>query len=176
MDALTAVCIYLPVNICPTQPPLPPPRVTSLYEADTPAVPHGMHRLPFSPTVAGLVADLQDYLTRVIRQWPLLSPSNTRMRDKEDPMRYNTMDYSTYANKVLIQVVDRVTLLFRAALVQHALCEPDAPIHDLVLRRDNTDGAGVIITDQIVINRHTGVSLYSVVLTTRIVRLIKVVN
>ncbi len=55
------------------------------------------------------------------------------------------------------------TLLFRAALVQHALCEPDAPIHDLVLRRDNTDGAGVIITDQIVSNRHTGVGddLYS---------------
>ncbi len=26
-------------NICPTQ-PLPPPRVTSLYEADTPLVPH----------------------------------------------------------------------------------------------------------------------------------------
>ncbi len=34
-DALTAIYKYLPENICPTQ-PLPPPRVMSLYEADTP--------------------------------------------------------------------------------------------------------------------------------------------
>ncbi len=63
-DALTAIYKYLPENICPTQ-PLPPPRVMSLYEADTTPIPLGMNRLPFSPTVGGLVANLEGSLAKV---------------------------------------------------------------------------------------------------------------
>ncbi len=64
MGALEAVYKYLPENICPI-PPLPPARVMSLYEADAPPVSPGRHRLPFSPTVAGLVSNLEVALTKV---------------------------------------------------------------------------------------------------------------
>ncbi len=62
-----------------------------------------------------------------------------------------------------------LTLLCRAALVHHALCEPDAPVHDLELRQGNI-GIGVIITDQVVTSHHTEVDPSSVILTTQIVR------
>ncbi len=41
----------------------------------------------------------------------------------------------------------------------YALCEPDAPAHDLVLRLGYANGAGVISVEQIVTDRHTGVGL-----------------
>ncbi len=64
LDALNAVFKYLPENICPKQ-PLPPPRVVSLYEADSTPLPYEVPRLPFSPTVGGLVANLENSLSKV---------------------------------------------------------------------------------------------------------------
>ncbi len=82
---------------------------------------------------------------------------------------------STLATRVLVSVVDRLTLLGRAALVHLALCEPDAPGHDLGLRQGNI-GIGVIISDQVVTSHHTGVDATSVILTTQTVRQITFVT
>ncbi len=80
--------------------------------------------------------------------------------------------FSNLAARVWIPVVCVFTLRWRAALVYLALCEPDAPVHDLARHRDNTENdAGGI--SQIVESHHTVVSPSSVIQTTPIVRLIR---
>ncbi len=63
LDALNAVFKYLPENICPRR-PLPPPRVVSLYEADSTPLPLEVPTLPFSPTVGGLLTHLENSLSK----------------------------------------------------------------------------------------------------------------
>ncbi len=61
MDALSAVYKYLPEEVCPSQPE-PPPRVRSLFEADTQVIPKELPKLPFSPMVGLLVQEIECHL------------------------------------------------------------------------------------------------------------------
>ncbi len=61
MDTITAVYKYLPEEVCPKM-EVPPPIITSLFEAGTPTLPREMLKLPFSPTVGLLVKDIEGRL------------------------------------------------------------------------------------------------------------------
>ncbi|MES9881401.1 MAG: hypothetical protein ABW185_11025 [Sedimenticola sp.] len=58
LNAVRTIYALLPESVCP-QPPVPVPRVTSLYEAESPQTNRDVPRLPFSPTVSGLVTSLE---------------------------------------------------------------------------------------------------------------------